>query len=183
MMRPLRLAWSIALVVALCGCDRSPSTRPAQPPIRAIEIYGGIEAIADLDRGVSARSVVGADLFGDFEPGMTPEAAEGRFGKPDAVVQEAGATLYVYRSGPYRRAIVKQEVLGSGGGPMREALEVRAYPSVEYVARLPKALRDFFAERLVGRVSLRTGEENDWQISFVLKEGNVAHVTATQRPR
>ena len=140
---PVKISASIvfAAVFPIC-CGESPRVITAEAPLKSVEIYGAM-AIADLRSGVAARTVVGPNLFGDFEPGVRPEAIETRFGRAaDVVTRGDDLTLFIYERQGQRVAVVRQIVTGSSGGPKGTSYHLEAYPPPHFEETLPQALQD-----------------------------------------
>jgi hypothetical protein len=173
---------SCCLLALTLACDLSTRQAPAKPPVARVEINEG-QAIVDLAEGVSARSIVGSHLFGDFLPGWTPEEAEERFGKPTEVSTTDYLTLFIYERQGKRVAIARQTVLQSGGGPPGTSLELRAFPPAGYLETLPESLRDLIrSEPRLREIHLGSGLRDDWRIRLILRDGQVSYVSARAAP-
>lgn len=170
------------VLVAAFACNLSTRAAPAKPPISRIEIIGG-QAIVELVKGVSARSIVGLETFGDFMPGWTPADAETRFGKPKEVSESDYLTLFIYERGGKRVAIGRQKVIQSGGGPPGTSFDLRAFPSEDFLESLPDSLRDLIrSESTLREVHLSSDVAGDWSIHLHVRDGRVSYVSAVQGP-
>jgi hypothetical protein len=152
--------------------------------LKDVKVYGGDEATADLMGGVSARSIVGATLFADFEPGWTPETAEARFGKPKEVLKRGDdLTLFFYERQGKRVAVARQAVVPSNRGPKGTSFHLEAFPAQDFEETLPASLREVIRSNpSLRQILLRSNTPGDWNIHIYLQDGRISHLTATSVP-
>jgi hypothetical protein len=140
---------------------------------------GDEEAFVTLAPGISARDVVGHDLFAGFDAGSTPDDIAKRLGQPARVESEGDWTLMFYDVGNRRVALASRMVAPSGGGPRRRAYELRAFPQGDFAAGLPVSLRELIRdEQKLRRVVLVSDAASDHNIRLYVREGRVTYVAA-----
>jgi len=175
-------AFILCLTLGVSGCDAPPVTVAAKPPLKHIEVYGH-QAIAELVDGVSARTVVGLDLFADLSPGQKPEEIEARIGKPLRLLESEFETVFVYEIQGKQVGVVRHTVLQSGGGPSHTSFELRAFPKGEFVTRLPDSLRELIqSESELREIHFRSTVRDGWGIHIRLQDGRVLFVGAVAVP-
>ena len=121
----------VALVSICWSCEPDVRLRPAQWPIASIEIAGN-EAFVYLVEGVGGRAIVGCDIFGPLNPGVTPDQATSALGPPTRTEDEGPDTVTYYEATPPRVAVVTRRIAPSGGGPRMTSYELRAAPPGDF---------------------------------------------------
>jgi hypothetical protein len=172
--------FGVLLAVGIgAACNTAPKQLAAEPPLAGIEVYGD-HAVVELVKGASARSIVGADLFGDMDPRWTEAEAEARLGKPKEIVKRDDyMTLFVYEKQGKRVAVARQTVIPSGGGPRGTSYHLETFPPEGFIETLPMSLRQLIQVKGgLREIGFRSSEPGDWNIHLHVQDGRVSYVSA-----
>lgn len=173
-----RCAAVAVMLAAACGAGSR--ERKGEAPVARVTMDGSEEAFVDLVDGVSARELVGSDLFVGLRPGLSPAEAASALGPPTRTETEGDTTLVFYERAGHRAAIASRFIAPSGGGPRTLAHDVRAFPPAGFVETLPKSLRELVrGEPALRRIVLVSKAPEDWHIRLMVQDGRMEYVAAS----